>query len=178
MTFPLLDAAGAVIRLFPEAKACGLRVSLGQIANIECDDKELLKKLKTFMIMPLPQSDKWITMEEIQRRLSYQIKEDMVFIGEKSLIKPVYTRILETEIVEKIRSAAIKAYPGIAFEKMQITLIDSIPEVKIPYGEIEIRPNIPSGGKFSDVKMVRTDILIDKTVYMSRSFRVQFSKKS
>jgi len=175
--FPLLDAAAAVIRLLPEAKACGLRVLLGQIAEIKSEDPELLKKLKTFMIMPLPQKEKWITMEEIQRRLFYQIKEDMVFIGEKTLVKPVYTRILETEIIEKIRSAAVKNYPEISFEKMGITLMDSIPEIKIPYGEIEIRPYIPGGGKFSDIKMVRADILIDNTVYMNRSFRVKFSTK-
>ena len=127
--------------------------------------------------MALPYQEKIITSQEIQRRLAYHIKEDFIFIGEKTKIKPVFTRILDTEILEKIRTAALKAYPELTYEKMDIVLMDQIQPIKIPYGEIEIKPYLNSNGKINDIKYVKADILVDQTIYTSRTFRIKLSIK-
>jgi len=177
LLLPLIDSYGIVIRLYPEAKVSGLRVELGGIADIEGDDESIIRKLKKISLMPMPYQTKIITTQEIQRRLAYHIQEDLIFIGEKTTIQPVFTKILETEILEKIRSALLKKFPGLTYDKMDVSLLDTIQSIKIPYGEIEIRPIIAEKSQISNLRMIRTDIFVDNTLYSSRSFRIKLTIK-
>lgn len=169
---PFHFAQGVVIRLNENVSVCGAMVELGDIAEIQThtlQEKERLAKLKLF---PLPQNETIFGAELLKDLLLKKVGKEFIFIGSEVCINPFYTRILQAEIVEKIKTAVRKNYNTVPFDNLSVVFLDPLESIKVPYGDIEIDVAIPVG-KFSLTKMARVLIKLDGDIYYNKLFKVK-----
>jgi hypothetical protein len=106
--------------------------------------------------------------------LKDKIRGQYLLLGDKTLIKPVFTRLMEEEILEKIKAGVLKNYPEMALDSIKILLLDKLGSIKVPYGKITIRTLVP-GGIFYLPKNALIEISVDNQLYLSKSVRLKLS---
>lgn len=169
---PLTALEAVVIRLNENASVCGAMVELGEIADIQTDnplEKERISRLRLF---PLPKDETIFQADVLKELLSKKIGREFVFIGSEVCVNPFYTRILQAEIVEKIKSSVRKSYQAVSFDDLKVVFLDPLESVKVPYGDIDVDVAIPVG-KFSLPKVARIQVKLDGELYFSKMVRVR-----
>jgi hypothetical protein len=175
-TLILLASPGfaIVVKLRAKAVVSGRAVFLRDIAEIQAfegEEKETgqWEKLELF---PLPDEEVVIRGDEIKELITRKIRKDFVLIGESVIVYPHYTRILEQEIIEKIKSSAVKHYPFFNLDQLRVLLLQPLGSVKVPYGDIRVRAIVP-GGEFHRIKVARLEIWLNDRIFLSKTIMIK-----
>lgn len=169
---PVINSFSAVIELLPEAKVSGAVVELGEIARISADSPKQSRELSKMELCKLPEEKVTIKADEIRAFLLRKYRGDFVLIGEQISLEPLFTSILEYEIVEKVKSAALVVYPKLTYDSLRVILLDPLPPIKVPQADIKVRVIVP-GGPFHLTKLARVEIHADDRLVVSQTAKVK-----
>lgn len=162
----------AVIKLYPEATVVGRQVRLGEIAEVVAEEGENSDVLKRISLFPIPKKTVTIDGIEIKKRLSKRIRKNFVVMGRQVILKPLYTKIVEQEILERIKSETVRHYPYISFDNIKVLLLQPLKPIRVPYGDIRFRVIVP-GGRFGLTKVARLEVRLNNKLYVSRTLMIR-----
>lgn len=169
---PFNLAQAVVIRLNENASVCGAMVELGEIAEIESENQDEQRMLSRLRLFPIPGQETIVKVDQLRELLSKKLGKEFVFIGNGVCLNPFYTRILQAEVVEKIKSAVLKHYQTVPFDDLKVILLDPLESIKIPYGDIELDVSVPMG-KFSLSKLARIQVKLDGEPYFTKIVKIK-----
>lgn len=169
-----VQASALVLRLHSSVTVSGKYVLLGEIAQIKKskDENINLKYLKRTKLFRLPKKTVTLDLLKLTPILRKKIAYDFVVTGSKVTIKPFYTKILKSEIIEKIKTAALARYKFLNRDSLQILALSPLNDIRIPYGDIRFRAIVP-GGKFHLRKFALVQIWLDDKIFMSKTIQIR-----